>query len=147
MSEISDLIAWLRYQLGDIETTARMVEAGGYEPQIWEVSPSRSGRWSWIVSKSRAIGEPVEDAVREDNQPVMLVQTGRNEHLHVALHDPAHVVLDVVAKLQILDLLEQCWFIIGQYPNSSAVGEAIVRLMAAPYMLRPGYRQEWLPQS
>lgn len=87
-----DLHGWLTQRVDEIEQGARLIEAGGYAPQIWHVEPTRSGRWMQIVSRSRLIGEPAEAARREDDQPVALVATGRNEHQHIIRNDPVTVL-------------------------------------------------------
>lgn len=84
------------------EGLVRVISYGGYEPQTWHIEPSRSRRWVQIFSKSRTLGEPREAAMRDDDQPVMLVQSGRNEHLHAVMHDPAAVMRRVAADRQIL---------------------------------------------
>ena len=101
------------------EQTAQLIESGGYEPQTWHTEPSRSGRWVWVYSTSRCLGEPPEAAVREDDQPVAIVRTGRNEHQHIALHDPASVLRRIAAERKLLaDLLGEphgsdCWALVG----------------------------------
>lgn len=103
---IADLTAWYRAVLDDVEQVARMPSGGGYEPDIWEIRPSRSGRWSHVVARSRTLGEPVAAAGEEDDHPVAIVQAGRWEDKHIVLHDPDREVADVAAKRAILDMVD-----------------------------------------
>lgn len=95
-----DLHGWITQQIDEVESVARLVSAGGYEPDEWRIEPSRSGRWTQIVIYSRTLGEPPEAASREE--PVAFVQTGRNEHLMMAMHDPARVLRRCEADRRIL---------------------------------------------
>jgi hypothetical protein len=95
-----DLHGWITQQIEEVESVARLVSAGGYEPDEWRIEPSRSGRWTQIVVYSRTLGEPPEAASREE--PVAFVQTGRNEHLMMAMHDPARVMRRCEADRRIL---------------------------------------------
>jgi hypothetical protein len=97
-------LAFLRQAHQQAEELVRVISHGGFAPQTWHVEPSRSQRWVQVISKSRAVNEPPEAAARMDDQPVMLVQTGRNGHLHVVLHDPAAVLHRVEAEREQLAL-------------------------------------------
>lgn len=101
-----DLHGWITQQIDDVEQLARLISPGGYEPDEWRTQPSRSGRWAEIVAYSRTIGEPLEAAEREDSQPVAMAQTGRNEHLLIAMHDPAAVLRRCAADRKILTIHE-----------------------------------------
>jgi hypothetical protein len=96
-------VAYLITALDRAESDAYLIEGGGgYEPQVWRTEPSRSGHWMEVVSLSRMLGDPPETAARCDDQPVMLVRTGRGEHEHVARYDPAWIVRRVQADKRIL---------------------------------------------
>lgn len=97
-----DLHGWITQEIDDREQLAELISPGGYAPDEWRIEPSRSGRWAQIVAYSRTNIEPPEAAVRESDQPVALVQTGRNEHLLIAMHDPASVLRRCVADRKIL---------------------------------------------
>lgn len=98
-----DLHRWVAQQITEREQLASLIAGGGYEPDEWRGEPSRSGRWTQIVAYSRTIGEPPEAAARDDDQAVALVQTGRNEHLLIALNDPAAVMRRCAADRKILE--------------------------------------------
>lgn len=97
-----DLHEWITQQIDEREQLVNLISPGGYAPDEWRIEPSRSGRWARLVAYSRTNIEPPEAAVREDDQPVALVQTGRNEHLLMAMHDPAGVLRRCAADRKIL---------------------------------------------
>lgn len=97
-----DLHGWITRQIDDRERLAELISPGGYAPDEWRIEPSRTGRWAQIVAYSRTNIEPPEAAVRESDQPVALVQTGRNEHLLIAMYDPAAVLRRCAADRKIL---------------------------------------------
>lgn len=116
---MTDVAAWLEAEFGRVEDLVRVISHGGYEAQTWHLEPSRSGRWVQVVSRSRTLGEPLEAAMRDDDQPVALVTNGRNEHLLMVQHDPASVLRRVKADRALLaDLRAErhlvvdgdCWF-------------------------------------
>lgn len=96
-----DLHGWITQQIDDREQLAELISPGGYAPDEWRIEPSRSGRWVEIVAYSRTNIEPPEAASRE--QVVALTQMGRNEHLLIAMHDPASVLRRCAADRKILD--------------------------------------------
>jgi hypothetical protein len=100
---VPDLHDWITQHVDEVEGIARLIAPGGYEPDEWRVEPSRSGRWAQIVAYSRTNIEPPEAAVRDSDQAVALVQTGRNEHLLIAMHDPATVLRRCEADRRILN--------------------------------------------
>lgn len=98
-----DLHGWITQQIDDREQLAELISPGGYAPDEWRIEPSRSGRWARLVAYSRTNIEPPEAAASESDQPVALVQTGRNEHLLIALGDPAAVLRRCAADRKILE--------------------------------------------
>jgi hypothetical protein len=96
------LHGWITQQIDDREQLAELISPGGYAPDEWRIESSRSGRWTQIVAYSRTNIEPPEAAMRDGDQPVALVQTGRNEHLLIALHDPASVLRRCEADRRVL---------------------------------------------
>ena len=97
-----NLHEWIGQRIAEREQLAELISPGGYAPDEWRIEPSRSGRWTQIVAYSRTNIEPPEAAVRESDQPVALVQTGRNEHLLIAMHGPAAVSRRCAADRKIL---------------------------------------------
>lgn len=98
-----DLHGWITQQVDAVEAVAHLITPGGYEPDEWRTEPTRSNRWTRLVAYSRTIDEPPEAAARHSDQPVALVQTGRNEHLLMAMHDPAAVLRRCEADRRILN--------------------------------------------
>lgn len=99
-----DLHGWITQQVTERERLAELISPGGYAPDEWRIEPSRSGRWAQIIACSRTNIEPPEAAGRDSDQPVALVQTGRNEHLLIAMHDPAAVLRRCAADRKTLEL-------------------------------------------
>lgn len=99
-----DLHGWITQQIDEREQLAQLISPGGYAPDEWRIEPSRSGRWAKIVAYSRTSIEPPEAAAPDSDQPVALVQTGRNEHLLIALNDPAAVLRRCQADRKILEV-------------------------------------------
>jgi len=99
---VPDLHGWITQQINERERLAELISPGGYAPDEWRIEPSRSGRWAQIVAYSRTNIEPPEAAVRDSEQPVALVQTGRNEHRLITAHDPAAVLRRCAADRKIL---------------------------------------------
>lgn len=135
---MDDLVTWLRAQLDEDEEEARDFNfcewtADGDAVTAPAIAGPRDG--------TRIIGEGMPFALAE----------------WVARHDPARVLREVEAKRRILDLhrrgeSDECvvcdvgaqscgclgW---GDYPC------ATLRLLALPHANRPGYRDEWAPES
>jgi hypothetical protein len=161
----------LRRQIEGDLAAAKLIGAGGYDPQRWDtdppgqVNPARiegvgaavvsaalgcghPATWVRVESWDRCPGDP-ED-MRESGEPVALVNNGRREADHICRHDPRNVVADCEAKLDILD----------EHPESAgdpghcarcqnwmfAVAApwpcTTIRRMAAGYRHRPGYQEE-----
>lgn len=153
---MNDLVTWLTKQLDADADLADIISGGGYAPDIWEIEPSRSKRWSQIVAKSRTNIEPREAAACESDQAVALVQSGRLEDRHIATWDPQRVIDEIDAKRAILALHvrteqhgcaicdrddESCGCLSGgtEYPCGT------LKYLALPYADRAGYRAEWRP--
>jgi hypothetical protein len=67
----------------------------------------------------------------------------RAEHLaHIARHDPARVLAEVVAKRRILDLFTPP---VSEWGSETLRLYGLAQLLALPYADRPGYREEWRP--
>ncbi len=98
-----DLHGWITQHIDRIEQLATLISPGGYAPDEWRTEPSRSGRWTQIVTYSRLNNEPPDAAARDDGQPVALVQTERNEHELIAMHSPAAVLRRCATDRKILE--------------------------------------------
>jgi hypothetical protein len=118
-----DIVAWLSAQLDGDEKAASAASPGpwGYNPTR-EFRMPGSGPLEFVSTgadrdvRGIAATGPADD-------PQSMADAG-----HIARHDPEHVRADVAAKRKILDL----------YSDSE-----LVRLLAAGYRDRPGYRPDW----
>jgi len=158
IDNLADLVAFLRARLAEEDRDVQLISSGGYEPDIWRVEPpSLDGRWAAeVLAYSRCLGEPVADAIRDDDAPVALVQQGRNEHLHVERYDPHRMAIEIDAKRRILEACEPKLIDVsqpGELPYTQTIpgarapwGLPVLRLLALPHAAHPDYRPEWRPQ-
>lgn len=119
---MDDLIDWLRAVLDEDEAAARAATPGPW----WA---HRQGDEA-IVSPGVAMdreegGVSLEDAT------------------HIALHDPAAVLADIVAKRAILDTYTAWVTIMGSGAKHSVRLAFVVRTLASGYRYRPGYNPAW----
>lgn len=149
---MDDLVQWLGQQLDEDERIARAATLGPWVQ-------SGIGDYGWTVDFGRP-GAGVETA---DNDQ------GLADADFIATHDPARVLREIDAKRQVLagyvlsvqaadDLAA-----LGQRLRASGKDAlmteleqestvhrrdalcGVLRLLAAPYSDRPGYREEWRP--
>ncbi len=121
----NDMMAWLRAQLDADERAASAASPGP-----WGHNPTTEFRMPG-TGPLEFVGGGVADtpeyygvaATGPADDPQSMADAA-----HIARHDPTHVRFDVAAKRQIVD----------RYGESD-----VVRLLAAGYRDRPGYREEW----
>lgn len=149
----TDMIKWVRAQLDDDEAIARVISAGGYEPQTWHSGPDGPGHVGVLLfAEDRMIGDPPE-AVERYDEPFAVVIGGRAEHRHIARWDPARVLAEVEAKRRILEEHGpderhpwECRACAGRYGDDGyPIPCPTVRLVALPFAGREGYLDEWRP--
>jgi hypothetical protein len=133
MSDIDELVVWLRGVLDEDERVARTLDGEGWSAQGCDIHGMRRV----TVDYSAEYVVACTLAVRGE---------------HIALHDPAAVLADIEAKRRVLD--EQARLLDGattcdhcDLTHEPAVDLAAVllRLLAMAYANRPGYREEWRP--
>ncbi|MFH8792220.1 DUF6221 family protein [Streptomyces sp. NPDC017941] len=170
---MDEFVRWLGEQLNKDERIARAASGGTVvgEPGNWEPSPAGdeweafagdieeellvalrpnlprppvvlSGMWGAIVSQ-----EP--DPAEGDAASAMPAL------VHAAKWDPARVLREIDAKRQILRDLKNAEVTLAAAGSEGTVHDLMtgaantlrrtVRLLAAPYADRPGYREEWRP--
>ena len=119
-------VAWLREQIeGDIRA-ARIISAGGFEPQRWDTEPpgqvnpaadpssaqisaaigqdeAYSCGWVQIVVYERVIGDLPEAEYRDPGAVAAIAEIGRREFDHIRRHDPQDVIADCEAKLGLIE--------------------------------------------
>ncbi|NUO42393.1 MAG: hypothetical protein HOV82_10175 [Streptomyces sp.] len=125
---MDELVEWLRAQLDEDERTAR---AAGSD--VWR----RQDHPSDTVAVYDLKGEPV---VYDEGWPTEAQQA------HIAAHDPARVLREIDAKRDLLRFAEGVHDHHATFTTGVASRlEATLRLFAAAYVDRPGYRDEWRP--
>jgi hypothetical protein len=150
---VEDLVQWLRAQLDEDERIARAATLGPWVQ-------SGIGDYGWTVTFGRP-GAGVETADTEQ---------GLADASFIAAHNPTRALREIDAKRQALDLyaavLEERTALRGRMrqvidqdhdefmrlhkQESDLIERArllvpFVRLLALPYVDRPGYREEWRP--
>lgn len=153
-------VAWLREQIeGDIRA-ARIISAGGFEPQRWDTEPpgqvnpaadpssaqisaaigqdeAYSCGWVQIVVYERVIGDLPEAEYRDPGAVAAIAEIGRREFDHIRRHDPQDVIADCEAKL---DLLRMFWPL-PAYGEMTA--RQVLGAVASAYRHRQGYAEHW----
>ncbi|WP_327003221.1 DUF6221 family protein [Dactylosporangium sp. NBC_01737] len=99
----NELVVFIEARLAEDESIASMISAGGYAPQVWIVKPDQPGGWREIRSSDRTIIQDPWQAHDEGGEPVAVVPGSRNQHTHIARHDPARVLREVEAKRRRLE--------------------------------------------
>jgi hypothetical protein len=120
---VEDLVQWLRAQLDEDEQTAR------------EASNRR-----WLVQDN------IIELYPEREDDGFMSWPTRSDARHAANWEPARVLREIDAKRQILGRYEEL------RADKSGIGDVeeeyqyfLLRLLAAVYEDRPGWRKEWRP--
>jgi len=153
MSDVDDLVVWLRAQLDDDEQLALAADPGP-----WVVGSE------WGAATTRVY-------VKAEYSPLDTVGTcvfaaqiaskdgGRENAAHIARHDPAAVLADIAAKRCQLEyweltrrrLVEVCDVQGVSSPRSAEAAAAalddVVTALGSAYATRPGYRDDWRPSE
>jgi hypothetical protein len=118
-----DLVTWLTAQLDADERAAGAASPGpwGYNP-TQEFRMPGSGPLEFVKGGVEPDFHGIAATGPADDPQSMADAT------HIARHDPTHVRHDVKAKRKIIE----------RYRDSE-----LIRLLAAGYRDRPGYREEW----
>ena len=148
-----EIVEFLAACLDEDERIARA--AGGRSEQVWEADLSGKdplGMPSWPVAVRYVTDGRLRGAVA--NLPVMN-ERSEDRMVHIAVHDPARVLREIDAKRRIVQALESAEVAVrntepGKEPHELMTGavnslRAAVRMLAAVYADRPGFREEWLP--
>ena len=125
---MDDLVRWLGAQLDEDERIARAASGRNWLPAD-----------GWLINEDMHLCE-VDDAPTLE---------------HIAVHDPARVLREIDAKRRIVQALESAEVAVrntepGKEPHELMTGavnslRAAVRMLAAVYADRPGFREEWRP--
>jgi hypothetical protein len=143
MTDLPDMVAWVRQQIDEDERVARAATPGPWRVSVEGSEGSYiSPDYGDVRTKSRFIG-----IVNGRVQP----EDGRNA-AHIARHDPARVLAEVAAKRTIVDHYEAWAATLRQTPEGWTLETATayrmamewtVRQLAQPLAGRPGWREEW----
>jgi hypothetical protein len=145
VSDVDDLIAFLRAQLDEDERVAR--EAPGPEWRAGVERDGEPGHWRGVKADLVLLLPdapiPMDHDVGSEVLRAEFVNDGKSAGRRAVDHavrwDPARVLAEVEAKRRILDLVTP-----GDY--FGGFGEAyvqVVQLLAQPYAGRDGWREEW----
>ncbi|GAA4242997.1 hypothetical protein GCM10022255_000190 [Dactylosporangium darangshiense] len=99
----NDLVEFIEARLAEDESLASDISGGGYTVQVWHVKPDQPGGWREIRAFNRAYVTDPAPAYNDGGELVAVVPGGRNQHIHIASHDPARVLREVAAKRQRLE--------------------------------------------
>ncbi|MEV0563687.1 DUF6221 family protein [Dactylosporangium sp. NPDC050588] len=99
----NDLVAFIEARLAEDESIVSIISAGGYAAQVWRVKPDQPGGWREIRAFDRTGFTDLSQAYDEVGEPVAVVPGSRNQHIHIARHDPARVIREVEAKRRRLE--------------------------------------------
>lgn len=130
---IDDLITWLRAQIDDDERGANAALAGQADPEN-----------GWTASRTPGLpGVGIAPHVGHIHEDVQAA--------HVVRWNPARVLREVEAKRRIVRECENqaAWESTTgrKYPATTAWALAVttLRVLALPYVDRPGYQEGWKP--
>jgi hypothetical protein len=135
-----DLVAWLRAQLDEDERLAKAAAVDG--------GPDWAPDGTFLAD----LIDPLPSQRRAHPERIFLLT--QEDADHIARHDPARVLREVEAKRRIIDAYEEACERVRNpvtADNRAAARiaqfelEGVVRLLAAAYADRPGYRAEWRP--
>ncbi|MEU1600373.1 DUF6221 family protein [Streptomyces sp. NPDC005708] len=128
---MDDLIQWLRVQLDEDARIARAATEG-----------------PWSVNDESIIAADGTEVVADDRSGGKAsVFASTADALHIVEHDPVRVMREVDAKQRLLYEFE----VRGNHvrrtelPPTGGVWDDLLRMLALPYVDRPGYRDDWRP--
>lgn len=127
------LVEWLEAQLAADEAVAR----GASPEYAWYTS----GR---DVEGRRLLNGVEEDAADFDEDVDVFTAATKGHARHIMLHDPAHVLAQISAVREVLDLHDGAYGICDTCSNDEVLARTpcdTVRALAKPYAQRPGYQE------
>jgi hypothetical protein len=139
-----DLVQWLRAQLDDDERIAR--RAAEYDDGAAHDVDGPAGTWTcldeseWFGPSHR--GGVIAPRIGAVNAP----ELGN----HIVRHDPARVLREIDAKRQVISRFVHWAATMNSVPDQRDIGvveglEMALRMLAAVYADRPGYKVSWRP--
>lgn len=161
MSNMDDLIAFLRARLDEDEQVAR--EASRFHHDDRPMTPGGE-HWHWVeperdqvLALDPALDEYFNSGGRAALRSVEEYPTGNpwtlphmvvsyaeevrtTDAMHIARWDPARVLAEVEGKRQMLTMFEDH---LGEGTSGDDVATLTLRLLIQPYADHPDYRPEW----
>jgi hypothetical protein len=142
VSDIEDLIFFLRAQLDDDERVARAANPGP-----WRRFTDREHLSPLAIFGGSYMGD--EDRLRNVvSLKYSWVKDGNAEH--ITRWDPIRALAEVDAKRRLLDEYERIAASANTYPgpaNAAALiaAQKVVKILGWPHVDHPDYREEWRP--
>jgi len=145
---VSDLVAFLRARLDEIEAAAKAATSAPWSCQVFHGGTDHA---EWVVT-----GSTGSQAVITGQVGVGWMAGMPHDGEHIALHDPARVLREVRAKRRILFLLEAAQKKADAMPGDGSLEHAVTKTtvtflltvaqtMATAYDDHPGYDRAWDP--
>jgi uncharacterized protein DUF6221 len=139
MSDMNDLMQFLRDRLAEDEHAARAATWDEWDSAHWTARPPQAAYERYTVA------DHLDDGV--------VVVTPENAEAdgvgqHIARHDPARVLRDVEATRRILGEHDTEGWKIGDRVRDCQWNKrpcTTLRLLALPYSDHPDYRDDWRP--
>jgi len=138
---VNDLLAWLREQ---VDTDERLA-LSTHDTEPWSVEPFTPSEPGALPASSWVVSGP-------DGEDGIAVVNGSYRAEHIASHDPARALREVAAKRAILDDYDVAAVSVAAAVDTPLAGATrlqlrirseAVRAIAAIYVDRPGWREEW----
>jgi hypothetical protein len=152
---VEDLVQWLGEQLDEDERIAR--EAASKAAAEYAAADRRANTFEppydgthWTNDYDHVF---VLDPRPGRTRKVLIADCGDGAFgltPHIARHDPSHVLREIDAKRRILaevypEVAKAEEMIQDEWHSGGDTDGDLLRLLALPYVNRPGYREEWRP--
>jgi hypothetical protein len=136
MTTLARLLDFLEARFAEDEADAQAASAAYRSGLRWEADT-----WGDSGFVSRVGDESIEERELWDTEGGNLVPAAAVA-VHMARHDPAHVLADIAAKRQIV---KECRAGIAAWPaaDSDTYLEAILEVLAHPYAEHPDFDPTW----
>jgi len=131
-----DLVTWLRAQLDEVEVMARAAAVFTAGDRWIAAAAVFIAGDRWIADGDEVFG------ASDDGANVATAATWSHAE-HIAHWDPARVLAEVEAKRALIEETIRPW--LGNDQTTGRIAWTALRLLAWPYVDRPGYREEWAP--
>lgn len=132
---MDDLVQWLRAQLDEDEVKARTVGE-----ETWEAR---------YVDSANDYPDTATVRLSDGTDIAVMERYSMQDAEHIATWDPARVLREIDAKRQVIahyqKVFQEAVDGADSYVKIAAALSRQIRILAAVYTDRPGYREEWRP--